>query len=159
MRLRLWMLTALALALGGCGSVPEAGCAITPPNGSLPPGEQAASPDYLGSDGLWTVLWPEGRVIFEPGGAGEIRSDGSLAMKFPFWRGEGVVGPLTVSGVRLDGDSSSMTAEIPDGYGLTGFQATALVFPSAGCWEVTAAVGEHRLTFITQVVVSAGSGG
>jgi hypothetical protein len=106
---------------------------------------------FYGENGLWTVLWPDGVVVFEPNGPGEIRPDGSLAMKFPWWRADWAAGNLTISGVRLDGPGQTLTAEIPDGYGLTGFQATAIVFPGEGCWEVTAQAGESRLRFVTQV--------
>jgi len=34
--------------------------------------------------------------VFDPGGPGEIRADGSLAMKTPFWRGEGAKGKLEI---------------------------------------------------------------
>jgi hypothetical protein len=148
-----WVGIALALVLSGCAELPPPPCETTPPNGSLPPGEQAASPDYLGNGALWTVLWPQGQVIFEPGGPGEMRPDGSLAMKFPFWRGEGVVGHLAVTGERLDGEAPAMWGEITEGYGDTGFQATALVFPAAGCWRVSATAGGHELTFTLEVVV------
>jgi hypothetical protein len=47
-----------------------------------------------------------------------------------------------------------LRARIPDGYGDTGFQATALIFPTEGCWEVTGEVGDTRLTFLTPVVSS-----
>jgi len=143
-----------AMALAACSPRPQAECSVTAPNGSLPPGEQAASAQYLGNGKLWTVLWPEGQVVFEPGGPGEIRPDGSLAMKFPFWRGEGVVGELHISGERLDGEAPDMMGEITEGYGESGFQATALVFPSAGCWQVTATVGDDTLMFTTLVLVS-----
>ena len=146
------------MALAGCSPGPQAECPVTAPNGSLPPGEQAASADYLGNGKLGTVLWPEGQVVFEPGGPGEIRPDGSLAMKFPFWRGEGVVGDLHITGERLDGEAPAMTGEIAEGYGESGFQATALVFPSAGCWQVTASVGADTLTFTTQVVAPTSGG-
>jgi len=45
-----------------------------------------------------------------------------------------------------------LRARIPDGYGDTGFQATALIFPTEGCWEVTGKVGEASRTFVTRVV-------
>lgn len=154
--MRRWAILAAAMVLAGCSAGPQAECPVTMPNGSLPPGEQAASADYLGNGRLWTVLWPQGRVVFEPGGPGEIRPDGSLAMKFPFWRGEGVVGELHIAGERLDGDAPAMMGEITEGYGESGFQATALVFPSAGCWQVTASVGDDMLTFTTQVVLASG---
>jgi hypothetical protein len=33
-----------------------------------------------------------------------------------------------------------------------GFQATALIFPTQGCWEVAGQVGESTLIFVTRVV-------
>jgi hypothetical protein len=43
-------------------------------------------------------------------------------------------------------------ADIPDGYGPTGLQATGVIFPTEGCWEVTGHVGDSTLTFVTLVV-------
>jgi hypothetical protein len=77
-------------------------------------------------------------------------SDGSLSMKFPWWRG--VRGKLTIEGKRLDATAPPLRANIPEGYGDTGFQSTALVFPTEGCWEVTGKVGKVSLTFVTRVV-------
>jgi hypothetical protein len=71
-------------------------------------------------------------------------------MKFPWWRG--VKGKLSISGKRLDSAAPPLRAAIPDGYGDSGFQATGLIFPTEGCWEVTGKVGEASLTFITRVV-------
>jgi len=45
--------------------------------------------------------------------------------------------------------------EANDGYGDIGFQASYLIFPTPGCWEVNAQAGERedsRLTFVTKVV-------
>jgi hypothetical protein len=36
-----------------------------------------------------------------------------------------------------------------DGYGETGFQPSALLFPTQGCWEITATVAETSLSFVT----------
>ena len=33
-----------------------------------------------------------------------------------------------------------------------GFQATYIIFPTPGCWEVTGRVGDAKVTFITRVV-------
>jgi hypothetical protein len=71
-------------------------------------------------------------------------------MKFGWWRR--LKGPLTVQGRRLDGQAPAMRSSIPDGYGETGFQSTALIFPTPGCWEVTGRVGAGSLTFVTLVV-------
>jgi len=134
------------------GSVPsgDTSCTPTNPNGETPPGE-APSDYYLGNGEIYTTLWPDGVVIFEPGGPGEIREDGSLVMKWPFFRGEGVVGELSVEGRSLHRPGLRASAEIPDGYGTTGFQACALVFPEPGCWEITARAGEATLRFVTRV--------
>jgi hypothetical protein len=126
-------------------------CPVTAPNGNTPPNEQPSNFNH-GNGKIWTVLWPGGVVIFEKGGPGEIRSDGSLVMKFPWWRGEGVVGALQIEGKRLDGEAPPLQAEIPQGYGDAGFQASGLGFPSEGCWQVTARAGEAELTIVTQVV-------
>jgi hypothetical protein len=97
-------------------------------------------------------LWPEGTVVFRPGEAGEIFPDGSLSMKFGWTRAEGLRGKLKIHGRRLDALAPPLRANIPDGYGDTGFQATALIFPSEGCWKVTGEVGDSSLTFVTRVV-------
>ena len=131
------------------GSTPLPPCPVTVPNGSTPPGEQP-SPDHHGNGQLWTGLWPEGKVIFEPGGPGTIYADGFLGMKWGWWRG--VEGQLTIEGRRLDAPAPPLRADIPSGYGETGFQAAGLIFPSEGCWEVTGQVGEAELTFVTLVV-------
>ncbi len=122
-------------------------CPVTQPNGSLPPGETVNSIYYHGNGELWTSLWRDGKVYME---AHNQEADGSFSMKWGFVRG--VTGPLTVEGHRIDADAEPLRAEIPDGYGDTGFQVTGLIFPTTGCWEVTARVGESSLTFVTEVV-------
>ena len=60
-------------------------------------------------------------------------------------------GQLRIEGRRLDAPASPLRAHVPNGYGEIGFQATALVFSSPGCWEVTGRVGDASLTFVTKV--------
>lgn len=38
-----------------------------------------------------------------------------------------------------------------------GFMASSLIFPSGGCWEVAASLGDTRLTFVTEVVTASRS--
>ena len=97
-------------------------------------------------------LWPDGTIVFQPGGPGFILPDGSLSMKFGWLRGAGLRGKLTIHGKRLDAAAPPLRANIPEGYGDTGFQATGLIFPTEGCWEVTGEVGDTSVTFITRVV-------
>ena len=70
-------------------------------------------------------------------------------MKFRSWRGEAVVGRLTNRGQAPRRKAPPLQAEIPDGYGDTGFQASGLVFPFEGCWQVTAWAAEADVTFVT----------
>jgi len=79
-----------------------------------------------------------------------LEEDGSLAMTFPWWRG--VRGRLSIVGRRLDGGAPPLRADIPQGHGEFGFQATTLIFPTVGCWEVTGRVADASLTFVTLVV-------
>jgi hypothetical protein len=148
---RIILLWLILIFTTSCSPPTTPPCPVTVPNSSTPPGETSSGLNH-GNGKIWTVLWPEGTVRFEPGGPGEILPDGSLAMKFPWWRGEGVVGPLQIEGKRLDGDAPPLQADIPEGYGDTGFQASGLIFPSEGCWQVTGRVGEAELTFVTRVI-------
>lgn len=163
---RITVLIALII-LSGCASAPVAPapsvtpppsptpfiCPVTVPNGKVPPFEDAPTPDVLGNDEgtLWAGLWPDGKVVFTPDGPGGIEWDGALGMKFYWWRQPGGA-KLTLQGRRLDGDAPPMRAEIPDGYS-GAFQATGLIFPKTGCWEVTGRVNDTHLTFVTEVVV------
>jgi hypothetical protein len=98
---------------------------------------------------LSTDLWPDGTIVFRPGGPGFVTADGALSMKWG-WR-RAVRGQLRIEGRRLDGPAPPLRAEIPAGYGDFGFQSSALIFPTTGCWEVTGRVGTASLTFVTLV--------
>ena len=127
-------------------------CAVTSPNG-VAAGEDELDPASYGNPRISVGpfgLWPEGMVIFRPGGAGFITRDGSLGMKFG-WR-RGVAGQLRIEGHRLDATASPLRAEVPNGYGDRGFQATYVIFPTIGCWEVTGRVGDASVTFVTRFV-------
>jgi len=100
-----------------------------------------------GNGKLWVGgLWPEGVITAEPS---FVEADGSVGMKFGWWRE--VSGRLVITGRRLDGQAAPARGDVPDGYGQTGFQASGVVFPTEGCWEITGTVGEVRLTFVTFV--------
>jgi len=125
-------------------------CPVTVPEQNTPGGTDAR----YGKHGLETILWPDGVVASGPE---YVQPDGSIWMKFPWWRGAGIVGQLSISGKRLDGASAPLKSEIPPGYGQTGFQATYLIFPTEGCWRVTGQAGDASLTFVTWVVKSGNS--
>jgi hypothetical protein len=123
-------------------------CPVTAPNGSIPPGEKQGS-NILGNGAIWVGLYPNGEVQFHTDGPGSINEDGSLEMKFWWWHS--VAGQLEIEGRRLDGESPPLEADIPDGYGNIGFQATGLKFSSPGCWSITGYVGQASLNFVTLV--------
>jgi hypothetical protein len=72
-------------------------------------------------------------------------------VKFGWWRGE--AGALRIEGRRLDAPAP-LAARIPEGYGDAGFQASGILFPTQGCWEVTGRVGGASLTFVTLVLAA-----
>lgn len=148
----------------------SAGCPVTLPNGETPPGERP-SPGHHGNGRLWTGLWPDGRVVFAPDGPGEIEPDGSLSMKWPWWLG--VPGLFTVQGTRLDAAAEPLRAFRGGGVPIPvlppatrspdvvrsepdGFVNSSLVFSTAGCWQVTATVGDASLSFVVWVVIDDG---
>jgi hypothetical protein len=127
-------------------------CPVTSPNG-IAAGEDHPDPGSYGNAHVSVGpfgLWRDGTVVFKPGGAGFITRDGSLGMKFG-WR-RGVSGQLEIEGRRLDAVALPLRSEVPSGYGDRGFQATYVIFPTPGCWEVTGRVGDAKVTFITRVV-------
>ncbi len=100
---------------------------------------------------LFTEPWPGGKVVFTPEGPGSILPDGSLAMKWPWYR-HNVVGQLAIEGRRLDAPAPPLRVEIPCCYDETGFQPSELIFPTEGCWEVTGKAGGAILKFVTLVL-------
>jgi len=106
------------------------------------------------NDALSTNVPLDGKVLFRAGGAGFIDTDGALGMKWPWVRR--IAGDLIVGGRRLDGDAPPARSYMNFGYGNRGFQATYLVFPSPGCWEITGRLGDRSLTFVVRVVAEEG---
>jgi hypothetical protein len=129
----------------GPTEVPSAPCAVTLPNGDNPPGQ--TSRFSHGNGRLWVELYPHGVIRARKD---DVRADGSLAIKFPWTRGDR--GQLTITGRRLDADAPPARAWIPSGYGPTGFQSSAVIFPTAGCWIVTGRVGVVELRVVTKVL-------
>ena len=60
-------------------------------------------------------------------------------------------GDLAIVTRRLDATTAPLPADVPGGYGDTGFQVSGLNFPAAGCWEVSGRVGGNTLTFVVNV--------
>lgn len=164
--MRTGFLVALVVVAAGCstgGSEPSSNsesekpdasgetCGVTVANGSSPPSANdwgGGTPENSHGNGkLWTLFWPQNVVIATPD---FVEDDGAVRMKWPWWRG--VKGELRISGRRLDAKAPPVRADISDAYGRSGFQPSAIFFPTDGCWEVTGRVGEANLTFVTIVL-------
>jgi hypothetical protein len=105
------------------------------------------SSSAYGNRSLWVgALWPHGVVIITPD---DVGPDGRLGMKFGWYRLTS--GFLVISGRRLDAPAPPLSA-MTSGYGLTGFNASGVYFPTEGCWQVTGRVGGTALTFVTFVI-------
>jgi hypothetical protein len=133
-------------------TLPDAAeCPVTLPE----PGPSHVSPDAFfgwgashGNGTLWVGgLWEDGIIAADEG---FVDQDGAIGMKFGWWRD--VPGRLTITGHRLDGPAPPARGEAPEGYGDTGFQASGVIFPVEGCWEIEGRVGDSTLTFVTFVI-------
>lgn len=119
-------------------------CTVTEPEWVKPPADSAVSgtPDfgyyYVNDDrSIWVAAWWEGVE------GNYINATGN-GIKTGWFRPEGV--DLIISGKRIDGDAPPLVAEVPCCYP-TRFQATGLIFPTEGCWEIKAKAGESELAF------------
>ena len=134
----------------GRSANPTLECPVTLPDGSHRPRDPAGLEDLgFGNGEIWVGLWPHGRVRVTED---DLNRRGEIVAKFPWDRA--VRGRLHITGRRIDADAPALRSSIPD-YGLVGFQSTALIFPTAGCWEVTGRVASRSsLTFVTSVALS-----
>jgi hypothetical protein len=72
-------------------------------------------------------------------------------------------GTLLVEGRRLDAAAGPLKSDVSTGYGFSGFQSTALDFPTEGCWEVTgkavdaavSTVAKEEIRFVVTVLPDA----
>jgi hypothetical protein len=129
-------------------------CHPTKPNGIVAGSSERNEWSY--GNALLSVgpfgLWPNGTVVFKPGGAGFQTQDGALGMKFGWTRG--IAGKLNITGHRLDANAPPLRFETGTPNSESGFQASFLIFPTPGCWEVTAQIGDRadsKITFVTRV--------
>ena len=128
-------------------------CVVTTPNGVIARGAEYDASVSHGNEQLSAGPFgiPEnGIFVFQAGGPGFVTRSGSLGHKFGWQTAVG--GRFLVEGRRLDGPAPRMWAENATGQpDSPGFHATALVFSTPGCWEVTGRVGDASLTFVVKV--------
>ncbi len=117
-------------------------CPVTPYVSDRPPDAHTASftTTWYGHDALWAGLDRAYEGNWYAGSGG---------VKVLWYRS--VAGKVSIQGRRLDGTAPPLQADIPDGYGLAGYQASGIIFPTEGCWEVIGKVAEEELRYIVKV--------
>jgi hypothetical protein len=80
-----------------------------------------------------------------------VASDGTIGVKFPWWRAPGVRGVVRIGAVRIGIHAPLPRSYVPSAYGKSGFQASTVFFPTQGCWRVTGRVGDFSLTFVLRI--------
>ncbi|MGZ8782705.1 MAG: hypothetical protein ACXWZB_04320 [Gaiellaceae bacterium] len=134
----------LAVVAVAAPAADQAACPVTRP--TRPSGR-------YGTARLWTVLPRDGvlRVARGP--------DGRLFDKLAWIPDRDRGSALTVSGGRLDRPGKLRVLSVNWGYSSTGkgSWASAVVFPSAGCWRLTGRLGllgATKLSYIVRVVAT-----
>lgn len=100
---------------------------------------------------LSTVLSADGSLV------ARRESDGTLFQKL-FWLPHGMTEQLSVQGERLDVPDAPMQVlgvnwgTASTGPAARGSWATAVLFPSEGCWRITGRVADVSLTYVARVV-------
>lgn len=132
----------------GGGSVAETVCFVTEPAWIEAPDDPAVSGPpafghyYVNADrSIWASTW------WADQGTGSLRAD-ETGVKVGWFRPAGAT--LEITGRRLDGDAPPLDAHVPCCYP-TRFQASGLVFPTEGCWEINARAADSELTFVVEV--------
>jgi hypothetical protein len=122
-------------------------CPVTEPTWAKPPEDSAVqnAPAYgyyfVNEDrSMWASAW---RTEQEEN---YLRAGEDIKMGWFRPAGAG----LEITGQRLDGEAYTLETHIPCCYP-TRFQATGLVFPTEGCWEVNATAEDRQLSFVVWV--------
>lgn len=123
---------------------------LTPP----PTAKTGPNPDLVFSAGPGSFLYGNDDLIVMLPNDGILHpSDTSRGLvggvKFPWWRI--AHGTLVIATQRLDAVSVPLSADVPSGYGDTGFQVSGLRFPSPGCWQVSGTIDGKTLAFVVNV--------
>jgi hypothetical protein len=124
-----------------------AGCPTTTPGPAPSELDLFGSSVAYGNVYLWVGGLGDGGVI--DADSPFVQPDGSIGWKLGWYRLS--PGTLTIAGTRLDQPAPALRADIPNGYGPQGFQASGVIFPTPGCWQITGTTGQHQLTFVTYV--------
>ena len=128
-------------------------CPVTLPNWSRPPG-QPRHVTWYGNGLLWAGVERDGTYAVP---ADQVGADGTISNKLlwvttPPWR------KPTISGERIDAAAPPLQVL---GVNTGSFSGAAnpshmspVGFPTAGCWRLTARLGDLSLVYVVQVVVA-----
>lgn len=139
-----------ACALSGAPGRPDARgsmCPVTPLVRATEPTPAPQSP--LRRDPIPTQWWyrsPD-QALWAP--ASHLGGGGAGRTKVVWIKPVGA--RLEVTGRRLDGPAAPLGVEFPEGYP-GDFQASALIFPTGGCWEVEARIVGAGPTSVLRIV-------
>jgi hypothetical protein len=105
-------------------------------------------------NGFLSTTLPPGGVLSRP-----READGTLFDKLGWLPRKGFTDQLTVRGERLDAPGKLNVLSVNWGYASSGpaangSWASAVRFPSAGCWRITGRVRDISLTYVVRVVAS-----
>lgn len=128
-------------------------CPVTLPNANRPPG-QPQNVSWYGNGLLWAGVARDGVYAVSPD---DVEADGSIFNKLlwvttPPWSRPTITGeridasapPLLVRGVNKGSFSSAAQPSF----------MSAVSFPSAGCWRLTARVEDVSLSYVVEVKVN-----
>jgi hypothetical protein len=131
---------------------PSPSCPVSRPNGRRPFGEPA-SRHWHGNGLLWASLERDG--VYEVD-RDDVGVDGSIGNKLG-WATTPPTTPPRISGERIDASAQPLRVRSVNlGQSSNSTRpsfASAVAFPSAGCWRLTARVGDVSLVYVVRVVV------
>jgi hypothetical protein len=130
---------------------PSPSCPVTRPNGNRPRG-QPASRHWHGNGLLWAALESDG--VYTPS-RDNVGADGSIFNKLG-WVTSPPWDEPAVSGERIDADAAPMRV-LSVNMGMssnadTPSYASAVRFPTPGCWRLRARVRDVSLTYVVRVL-------
>ncbi len=142
-----------SMITGPCPVTMPPPVAMTPP----PPAVTGSNVGLVFTAGRGTFLYGNDALVVILSNDGTIHPDdpsGGLAGGVKFGWDRIAHGALVIATQRLDAVTFPQSADVPNGYGDTGFQVSGLNFPSPGCWQVSGTVGGKTLTFVVNVVAA-----
>lgn len=123
-------------------------CPLTEPVWAKPPEDSAVldPPAYgyyfLNED---RSIWASAEWAEQDEDPPRVSEDG---VKVGWFRPGGAT--LEITGQRIDGEAPALESHVSCCYP-TRFQASGLVFPTEGCWEVTAKAEDRELSFVVWI--------